>query len=489
MQFRPGGESLDTANQKAAFDIQDDDHPPPPRPKPLQRPRSSTATMRRASPSAIGRHRSPERISERSEDITDSPTRAPLPPTRPSIFRSPSSGLEFGHDPTKENKDPNKKVEEDNEEVTDEIAAMKVFSQQTAQDRAGRLQRVVDSHSAPGSRYSSPQRPPTRIIAQSPPPSPPLDGESGMPFNPGDLSLKKLKTPRTKFGIEDDTDEEDEGEPCTSTDAEGNKRNRLQKFAADLVKPFTKKERPNLFKFHPESQEFQAGTQTPVYGHDSDDHAARPPNYGQGYLSLLLQLVNEEGVGSALAHIPAGHDAVARAVHRNASNTLPLLDPATPRETPATTPATTPGPSPVGSPTSSGTNTPRPKHQKWYYKNSQSQSTGALSDLVSSSTVFAQPGGSKQTSAASDERSAVRPKAKQEKRPRSSHAMDTLGTVLGKKKKTQKKQNSIEIQVHIAEIGQRKEYLLRVCDCLMEYGAPTHRLEGDNDPKKHQYIC
>ena len=165
------------------------------------------------------------------------------------------------------------------------------------------------------------------------------------------------------------------------------------------------------------------------------------------------------------SHIPSGHDAITRAVHRRTSIARSL---AGSTASGATTPAQTPASSPAASPTSSGNTTPRAKHQKWYYKNPQSQSTGALSDLVSSSTVFAQPtNGTGQTS------KVIRPKAKH--RPLSSQALDTF---MRRKKKGPKNDDSIRIQVHIAETMQRQEYLIKICRALMTYGAPTHRLEG-----------
>ena len=340
------------------------------------------------------------------------------------------------------------------------------MSQQTAQNRAERLSRLMGSHSAPGSRYTSPHRP-QRTMAQSPPPSPPPEGEKSMRLDLSDIPMERLKTRRTKFGIEDDTDEDDEKDAETSSIKHGKKRTGRFYVRAARVIAYHKSSRiPRLFRVHAEtSPQTASGTQTPVYERDPHHYVPRPKKYREGYLSSLLKLYNEQGAGSALSHIPSGHDAIARAAHGRDSVAESLSGSIA---SGATTPAQTPATSPAATPTSSGNTTPKPKHQKWYYKNPQSQSTGALSDLVSSSTVFAQPtNGTGQTS------KAIRPKAKH--RPLSSQALDTL---MGRKKKGPKNDDSIRIHVHIAETMQRQEYLIKICRALMTYGAPTHRLEG-----------
>jgi len=495
VQFTPGGESLDTQNHRAAFDLRDDANPPP-RPRPLPTARSITPKVRRLSPASVGRKRSPERISERSEENPGSapiaPPRTPSARARPSIMRLPSSDSSSSNNTPQSDVQKGKQPEEDEtEEEGDEDAVGKAYSQQTAQARAQRLSRMMGSHSAPGSRYTSPHRPqwetsainsPPENSPESAPPSPPPDGHGGMPLDLTSIPLERLESKRTKYGIEDDTDEEDEEEHPEKPDSKKIKRtNRFYRSTARLVNHHTGKERPKLFEVRAEeSPEAPSGMQTPVYERDPYHYVPKPKEYREGYLSSLLKLYNEQGAGIALSQIPGGHAAVTRAAHRRDSNDQPLMGSiaTTPGPTPGTTPGTTPSGTPSGSPTPSGSNTPRLKHQKWYYKNpQQSQSTGALSDLVSSSTVFAQPGGSRQASALSKHAAAVRPKTKH--RPFSSQATDALDTVLGKKKKSgHKNSDSIRIQVHIAETMQRQGYLLKICRSLMTYGAPTHRLEG-----------
>lgn len=495
VQFRPGGESLDTQNHRAAFDLRDETNPPP-RPKPLPRARSNTLKMRRVSPASIGRQRSPERISERSDGSSGSPAKGPVPKTslakaRPSIIRLPSSDSSLSIATIRDDAQSGKQEEEGDDDAVD-----KAFSQQTAQDRAQRLSRMMGSHSAPGSRYSSPHRPqkktsadrsPPDNVPESAPPSPSPDGRGGMPLDLNAIPLERLESKRTKYGIEDDTDEEDEVEHSEKQGPkEGKRSNRFYRSAARLVNINKGKERPKLFRVRAEeSPETPSGIQTPVYERDPYHYVPKPREYREGYLSSLLKLYNEQGAGSALAQIPNGHAAVTRAAYRRDSNNQILMGSTatTPGPTPGTTPGATPAGTPSSSPTPSGANTPRLKHQKWYYKNpQQSQSTGALSDLVSSSTVLAQPGGSKQGSALSKQAAAIRPKMKH--KPLSSQAADALDTVLGKKKKSaNRNSDSIRIQVHIAETMQRQGYLLKICRALMTYGAPTHRLEGGSHCK------
>lgn len=456
VRFTPGGESLDTSNKRAAFDLRDDTDPPP-RPKALPRARSST--VRRSRSPSVARAKSPEK----SLDIAESSARAPVPKPKPSIMRLPSSDSESGDNKSKSEDEESHEDEDEGEE--DEKAVGKAISQQTAQNRAERLSRMMGSHSAPGSRYASPQRP-QRTVARSPPPSPPPEGERQMRLDLSDIQLERLETRRTKFGIEDDTDEDDEKDAETQSLKRGkNRTSRFYARAALLVAHHKSPRIPGLFRVHAGmSPDTAAGVQTPIHERDPNHYVPRPKEYREGYLSSLLKLYNEQGAGTALSHIPSGHDAITRAAHRRDSGAQSLIGSTA---SGATTPAQSPKTSAAGSPTSSGATTPKAKHQKWYYKNPQSQSTGALSDLVSSSTVFAQP-----TTGSSHASKAIRPKAKH--RPLSSQALDT---VMGKKKKGHKNDDSIRIQVHIAETMQRQEYLIKICRALMTYGAPTHRLE------------
>lgn len=467
VRFTPGGESLDTSNKRAAFDLRDDTNPTP-RPKPLPRARSNT--VRRSTSPSAARAASPDK----SLDIAESSARAPVPKPKPSIMRLPSSDSDSGENGSRTDEEEEDKEDADEGEE-DEKAVGKAISQQTAQNRAERLSRMVGSHSAPGSRYSSPQRP-QKTFVRSPPPSPPPEGEKQLKLDLSDIHMESLERRRTKFGIEDDTDEDNEKDSETSSLQKGKKTaSRFYRRAARSIAHQKSSRIPGLFRVHAETSP-TSGVETPMYERDPNHYVPKPKEYREGYLSSLLKLYNEQGAGIALSHIPSGHDAITRAAHRRDSGAQSLIGSTA---SGATTPAQTPATSPAGSQTSSGATTPKPKHQKWYYKNAQSQSTGALSDLVSSSTVFAQP-----TTGSSQASKAIRPKPKH--RPLSSQALDTL---TGKKKKGHKSDNSIRIQVHIAETMQRQGYLIKICRALMTYGAPTHRLEGVYCCKANLYRC
>lgn len=480
VRFTAGGESLDTANQKEAFDIRDDTNAPP-KPKPRIRPKLDESIFQKSRVSSSVRRSN----KEKSEDITDETARAPVLKTRPSIMRPPSDESDLDErrgrveDREKQNKAEvtRKEGREDEEDEDGPAKASK-----SARERAERLSRLMGSHSAPGSRYTSPQRS-QKMVVRSPPASPPPDDQGRMPIDLNDLPLEKLESRRTRYGIEDDTEDDEEAEE--DAEIKPRKKKKTQQFlgaTARLLGHHRDEAGQKQSVVRSKPQEPRSGAQTPIYERDPDDYVPKPTEYKEGYLSSLLKLYDQEGLGSAISHIPSGPGGAARAAKRSAS-AVSLLRPPDDgaADTPGQTPVTTPG----GSPASSGASTPKPKHQKWYYKNPASQSTGALSDLVSSSTVFAQPGGSKQSSV-------VRPKPKH--RPLSQQA---LKTVLGKKDEADK--DSV-IRVHLADLAQRHEYLLKMCRALMSYGAPTHRLEGNyciryhlrpvaNDFRIHANVC
>lgn len=457
VRFTAGGESMDASNKRTPFDLRDDTNPPP-RPKPLVRTPSSI--LRGSNSSSSARATSPEK----SADIAESLIRAPVPKPRPRVMRLPSSDSDLGDSDDKSEDD------DDQEDENEKAVVGKAISQQTAQNRAERLSRMMGSQSAPGSRYTSPQRP-QRVVARSPPPSPPPDAERPIRLDLSDIPMERLETRRTKYGIEDDTDEDENATETTLLQKGKKSSRRFYARAAQLVAHHTSPRMTGLLRVRAHtSPEMASGIQTPVYERQSDGYVPRPKEYREGYLSSLLKLYNEQGVGSALSHISSGHHAMPPMAHRRDSGAQSLIG-STASE--ATTPAQTPRTSPPDSPTPSGASTPKAKHQKWYYKNPQSQSTGALSDLVSSSTVFAHP-----TTGSSQASKAIRPKAKH--RPLSSQAFDT---VMSKKKKGLRKEDSIRIQIHVAETMQRHSYLIKICRALMTYGAPTHRLEGT-----YQYV-
>ena len=429
VRFTSGGESIDTSNNIALFDLRDDTNAPP-RPRSVVR-RNSDTLRRSNSPSAAT-----ETSPKRSMDIAESTMRAPIPKPRPIMSLLSNDSVSADNEDNSEDD----KIKDDEDEEDEEAEAVgKVISQQTAQIRAERLSRVMGSHSAPGTRYTSPQRP-QRIATRSPPPSPPPEGERPTWLDLSDIPMERLNTRGRKFGIEDDSDEENES--ATEESPLQEKKKGLSGFydrAAQLVAHHTKSRMTELFRFRTQmSPETASGVQTPVCERDPDHYVPKPKEYREGYLSSLLKLYNEQGLGSALSHIPSGYDAMNRAAHRRDDSGQSLLGSTA---SAATTPAQTPAMSPAGSPMSSGATTPKAKHQKWYQKNPLRESSGALS----------------------------------KHRRRSAQALDTL---MGRKKKSSIKDVPIRIQIHIAETMQRQGFLIKICRALMTYGAPTHRLEG-----------
>ena len=464
VRFTPGGESLDTSNQRAAFDLRDDTNAPP-KPKPIRR-RSSVISR--------GNERGPSSLrtssKERSEDIADETARAPVPKVRPSIRRLPSSNSSLvktsngmgGKRKQKEEEATMDNQDEGQDDDEDEDAPAKAESQKSAQDRAERLSRMVGTHSAPGSRYASPHRPSNGVI-RSPPPSPPPEAGGDMPIDLNDIPLEKLQTKRTKYGIEDDSEEEEEDVKQKSGKRK-KRENSLFQGAARLLRsnrgPLSKQSTGRA-----ESPEPPSGAQTPISERDPEHYVPRPAQYREGYLSSLLKLYDREGWGSAISHIPSGPAGAARAARRSSSS-LPLLGLDGSPDFAPETPTITPG----GSPTSSGTSTPRPKPQKWYHNRPTNHSTGALVDFVTSSTILAQPGGASRSGA-------VRPKQNQKMHRKHRHHNNPLGH--GKKRRV-KLDDEMTIEIRMTETMERQSYLLAMCRALMIFGAPTHRLEGED---------
>ena len=221
--------------------------------------------------------------------------------------------------------------------------------------------------------------------------------------------------------------------------------------------------KPYIFTSIPETPEIgtPSGAQTPVPQRDPDYYVPKPKEYREGFLSSILKLYNQQGFKSVITHLPSSTEEIARRSFSSLQN-VSLMRHNRAAEIADQTPAATPGSSRGGS----GASTPKYKHQKWYYKNPQSQSTGALSDLVSSSTMMAQPGGSGPSSV-------VRPKPKY--RPRSHQFLDT---VTGKRAKAKKDDHDYQVKKHMAENSKSQKFLVKMCRALMSFGAPTHRLEG-----------
>ena len=369
-----------------------------------------------------------------TRDITDSGDQVSVPRLKPSIIRTPSSP----------DLDMTALTPEIHDNVDDEQAKEKAASEHTARERAERLARkLIGSRSAPGSRVPSPSR------QLSPSPSPSRALNNAIDLN--NIPLQKLQT-RRKYGIDDDTDEEDDaGDEKTETPPKNTFR-RFQAAARRLVMHHTHNDRGKLFRVE---APLQSGQTTPNFDRDPEEYVPAPKEYRDGFLSSILKLYNEEGVGSALANIPSGLDALKSGHRRNQSRESLIASGAT-----SITDI---------SPSSTGTTTPtRAKRPKWY-KNASPGSTGSVANLISSSTVLAQPAGSSRSPGAEP---AIRPKPKGRR-----HSSNALDAILAKAR-GQTQDDSVRIQVHIAELICRQKFILKMTKALMSYGAPTHRLEG-----------
>ncbi|KAL8688899.1 MAG: hypothetical protein Q9218_005305, partial [Villophora microphyllina] len=431
VRFNPGGESLDKNNQRAAFDVRYEDSSPR---RPTIKPRPLS---RQASPAQ--RSHSTGSVSNNlpSEDITDS-----------SISRQGRPGLPH---PTSSESDQGEEDDGDGLTMSSEAAGRRAQSQLSAQDRGQRLSRMMGSHSAPGSRTASPFRPSSQ---RSPPPSPPPNSQAP-PLDFESIPLEKLESRRT-YGIEDETEEEDEKkEKRLSPKRQRTLREAATRLVRHHTRKGTKKDRNHgndqQFKVSAPPTPLRSGQATPIQEQNNHDYVPRPTEYREGFLSTILKLYDERGVGAALSHTPVGNVAAPFRERRQSGATLRN------RETHES------------SEQSSGTATPTAKRQKWY-DNPQASSTGSLSNLIHSATVLAHPGGSPLTAPKENgHQPHVRPTLK-------SRSVSALDTVLGRNKGP-KPDHSIHIQLHIAETMTRQAYLMKMCKALMNYGAPTHRLE------------
>lgn len=428
VRFTAGGESLDESNNRATFDIRDRSDVP-------STPRSSTpAPGSQVFPANSRKHSSPSHqrptVTDASEDITESPARSPVFRPRPSLMRLPSDSSDLD--------DITMEISEDGKDVAEEQE--KTYSQNRARERAEKLSRTVGSHSAQGSRLSTPPG--------SPPPASPSARAHGFPLDMNNIPMETLRK-RRKYGIEDDTDDEQE---VQGGEAQKERAHFLPS-ARRLIRAFTGQNNRGPSQARTPEIGLRSGQITPIEERDPHAYVPPPEEYRGGILASLLKLHSEQGMASARGIMSSG----------------PGSDPIGHRRTASagSTVRSSPGGSPAHSPQASGAATPDQKRQKWYYKNATPGSTGSIANLISSSTMLAQPGGS---SAAPKIRPAVGPR---------SRSSDTLSSMFHKKKKP-RLEDEIKITVHIAETLSRQKYLLKLCRALMSYGAPTHRLEGQS---------
>jgi len=199
-------------------------------------------------------------------------------------------------------------------------------------------------------------------------------------------------------------------------------RKPAQQTANDLVRSHTRRKSPLSRPYAVP----RSGTATPV-PHDVE-YVPHPERYRGGILANLLKLYNSEEKNGVESSAP-------------------------------TTPNRTPNRTPISTPPTSRPGTPGVEGRRTGLRGLQNRSSTTLSGLLESSFMFATPG-------SRDISEAVSEKLKQDKER------------IKKKPKSKQKLEQFRITVHIAEIITRHQYLIKLCHCLMMYGAPTHRIEA-----------
>jgi len=192
----------------------------------------------------------------------------------------------------------------------------------------------------------------------------------------------------------------------------------------------------------------QSGFVTPTeeYG---EDYIPAPKQYRGGVLSSLLKLYNAESGGGGSSR-PGSRPQSRRGSFESEATVVS-----------------------VGS---SGTTTPNKSKQKWYNQKNQSQDT--LAGLVAASAKLAATASPAGTTAGPQTGSPT-PKSKSArpgmgKKTQSGRIISTISSFGGRGPRLE---DEIKITIHIAETLSRQKYIVKLCRALVQYGAPTHRLE------------
>lgn len=220
--------------------------------------------------------------------------------------------------------------------------------------------------------------------------------------------------------------------------------------AAKLVETHTK-----AHQLQPQHVGSRSGVTTPIEEqYDMADYVPKPETYRGGILGALLKLYNQPpGAGS---HSRSNSISMPRAHIRGSSFGG----------------ASSVGSTPQHSPPTSGTSTPIPggkSGRHWYSPRHENASSSSLARLISSSSVAAYPAVSGLGEEVAER---LRQQQKDKKRPGMGKRTGSSGALSGLRR-----QEEIRIRIHIAETISRQKYLLLLCRALMQYGAPTHRLE------------
>lgn len=194
-----------------------------------------------------------------------------------------------------------------------------------------------------------------------------------------------------------------------------------------------------------------------------EDYQPRPRQYRGGILGNLLKLYGDSSQHHGGRH--AGHflpkglpEAHVRSVSGDHSRNTSAMS------------------TPQHSPPESGASTPRRMSlNPWYMSKSRDrQSTASLAQLIGSSASLSSPGFT-----GLGQEVSRRLREQQEQAKRDSSKRPGLGKSKHSWTRFAKQQQAEQFRItnHIAETIARQKYLIGLCRALMEYGAPTHRLE------------
>lgn len=307
----------------------------------------------------------------------------------------------------------------------DREAAYRRLRAQEAFQRGKRLEHDERLQSEPSSRRGSPERP--------------LRNQYPVPSMGDDIPLQDLGLHRNGY----DTDSDDEDLPELD---KSQKKHASE--AHKLVRKHTQRLGGNTLQQEASSASgVRSGATTPTEDQSfMEDYRPAPEHYRGGILGALLKLYNQNEGQSKKHH----------------------------RRSPSGDTSWSGTPTPQHSPPMSGASTPvgGQSNRHWYSPKHKTQSTSSLAQLIGSSASLSSPAvGLGQHVQEQLEEQRKRPTIG--KRSRSGGAARAALNRLSRPKL----EDEIRITVHIAETISRQKYLMRLCRCLMQYGAPTHRLE------------
>lgn len=308
----------------------------------------------------------------------------------------------------------------------------KSFSALAAQERAQKITAsLIKSASAgPSRRASVDDDSDTSHVAK------PTNGQGYF----ANIPLGALDSRRTYDGA-GDTDEEINEKPKKKS-----KSSSSTSEAHNLVRQHTRKHFRTKRQLEKAPIIAPSGPSTPV-GDYGDDYVPKPQQYRGGVLSSLLKLYNSEG--GAVSSRPGSRTQSRRGSFESEATAISV--------------------------DTSGATTPKSKKEKWYnQKNNQSQDT--LAGLVAASAKLAAAASPAQIGAGSPttptKNKPVRPGMG--KKTNSGRIIQTLSSFTGRGPRLE---DEIKITIHIAETLSRQKYIVKLCKALVQYGAPTHRLE------------